>query len=79
MNLAKNHDFEEFSFQELVNSGQQTLTKVALVKNMMFQFSETVPDVILSFPEHFKIFWTFSYDVFTKVYFYLFLTLLYDV
>ena len=23
VNLAKNHDFEEFSFQELVNSGQQ--------------------------------------------------------
>ena len=55
MNLAKNHDFEEFSFQDLVNSGQQMLTKVALVKNMMSQLSKTVPYVILSFPEHFKI------------------------
>ena len=55
MNLAKNHDFEEFSFQELVNSGQQMSTKVALVKNMMSQLSKTVPCVILSFPEHFKI------------------------
>ena len=55
MNLAKNHDFEEFSFQDLVNSGQQMLTKVAFVKNMMSQLSKTVPYVILSFPEHFKI------------------------
>ena len=47
MNLAKNHDFEEFSFQELVNSGQQMLTKVALLKNMMFQLSKSVPHVIL--------------------------------
>ena len=55
MNLAKNHDFEEFSFQELVNNGQQMLTKVFLLKNMMSQLSKTVPEVILSFPEHFKI------------------------
>ena len=55
MNLAKNHDFEEFSFQELVNSGQQMLTKVVLVKNMMSQLSKTVPYLILSFPEHFKL------------------------
>ena len=55
MNLTKNHDFEEFSFQELVNNGQQMLTKVILLKNMMSQLSKTVPEAILSFPEHFKI------------------------
>jgi len=31
------------------------LTKVILLKNMMSQLSKTVPEVILSFPEHFKI------------------------
>ena len=35
MNLAKNHDFTEFSFYQmnLVHSGQQMLNKVVLVKN----------------------------------------------
>ena len=56
MNLTKNHDFEEFSFQELVNNGQQMLTKVALVRNMMSQLSKTVPDVILSSSKHFLFF-----------------------
>ena len=55
MNLAKNHDFEELSFQELVNNGQQMLTKVVLVKNMMSQLSKTVPEVILSFLQQLKI------------------------
>ena len=31
------------------------LTKVALAKNMMSQLSKTVPDVILSFREQFKV------------------------
>jgi len=31
------------------------LTKVALLKNMMSQLSKTVPGVILSFPEQFKV------------------------
>ena len=39
MNLAKNHDLTEFSFHQinLVHSGQQMLTKVALVKNVVTQ------------------------------------------
>ena len=55
MNLAKNHDFTEFGFYQIVNSGSQMLTKVALVKNMMSQLSKTVSEVILSFPGHFLI------------------------
>jgi len=55
MNLAKNHDFKEFSFPQKVNGGQQILTKVALLKNMMSQLSKTGPGIILSLPEQFKV------------------------
>jgi len=56
VNLSKNHNFEKFSFQELVNSGQQLLTKVALMKNMRSQLSKSVSEVILSSSEHFLFF-----------------------
>ena len=55
VNLAKIYDFTEFGFHQIVNGGQQMLTKVALVKNMLSQLSKTVSEVILSFPEHFLI------------------------
>ena len=56
MNLAKNHDFTEFRFHQIVNNGQQMLTQVVSVKNMISQLSKTVSDVILSFSEHVLIF-----------------------
>ena len=53
MNLAKNHDFTEYSFHQIVISRQQNnVDQSALVKNMMSQLSMAVSDVILSFPEH---------------------------
>ena len=56
VNLAKNHDFTEFGFHQIVNNDQQILTKVALMKNMISQIFKTVPNVILSLLEHFLIF-----------------------
>ena len=50
MNLAKNHDLTEFSFHQinLVHSGQQMLTKVALVKNVVTQHHTAARRVVAS-------------------------------
>ena len=56
MSFRQIHILQNLQSQELVNSGQQMLTKVALVKNMMSQLSKTVPDVIFLSLEHFLFF-----------------------
>ena len=50
MNLAKNHDLTEFSFHQinLVHSGQQMLTKVPLVKNVVTQHHTAARRVVAS-------------------------------
>ena len=56
MSFRQIHILQDLQSQELVNNGQQMLTKVSLVKNMISQLSKTVSDVILSFSEHVLIF-----------------------